>query len=93
MTVGMEIEFDTAKDARNIAVHVVSLARAADLFQGPTIERVDDRRDYGEERIICFGYLDGRLHCCVYTVRGERRRIINLRKANAREQRKVRGAL
>lgn len=84
----MEIEFDPAKDIRNIARRGVSLGLAIELFQGATVEIVDERRDYGEVRIIAYGLITGRPHICVYTMRGERRRIISLRRANAREQRK-----
>jgi uncharacterized DUF497 family protein len=30
------------------------------VFSGATLEVEDTRRDYGEARIICFGYLAGR---------------------------------
>jgi uncharacterized protein (DUF4415 family) len=41
----------------------------------------DQRKDYGEARMIGYGYL--RLYCEAYTDRGEERRIISLRKAKA----------
>ena len=34
------------------------------------------------------GYIGSRLHVVVYTMRGTRRRVISLRKANSREVRK-----
>jgi putative transcriptional regulator len=43
---------------------------------------VDNRRDYGEVRIIAIGLIDQRVHVCVYTLRGERKRIISLRRAH-----------
>jgi uncharacterized DUF497 family protein len=82
----MEIEFDPAKNAKNVADRKLSLARAAELFKGRVFELLDERRDYGEIRRLAFGRIDGRLHVCVYTDRGEIRRIISLRKANAREK-------
>ena len=46
----------------------------------------DTRFDYGEERLVCFGYYrEGRLHVCVYTVREDTFRMISVRKANNRE--------
>lgn len=36
---------------------------------------------------VAIGFIGGRLHVAVYTIRGERVRIISLRKANAREAR------
>jgi uncharacterized DUF497 family protein len=59
------------------------------LFDGPTIEVDDTRRDYGERRIIAYGAVEGRVMVCVYTWRGTAdaplRWIISLRKANKGE--------
>ena len=48
-------------------------------------EFVDDRRDYGEERMVAFGLVAGRLLCVVYTQRGPGVRVISPRKAHAKE--------
>lgn len=45
----------------------------------------DARRDYGERRVIADGLIRGRMHVCVYTLRGDTHRIISPRKANGRE--------
>jgi len=82
----MEIEFDPSKDAVNFAVHGISLAAAAELLGGLTVERIDDRFDYGETRIIALGEIAGRLFVCVYTRRGEVFRPISLRPANRKER-------
>ena len=47
----------------------------------------DLRRDYGEERFKATGTIDGRLFIVIFTSRGERLRLISLRKANEREKR------
>ena len=47
---------------------------------------VDDRFDYGEERLITLGVLAGRVVVIAHAPRGERTRIISMRKANRREQ-------
>ncbi|MGC2787336.1 MAG: BrnT family toxin [Roseiarcus sp.] len=44
--------------------------------------------DYGETRQIAFGFINNRLFVCVYTDRGDERRVISLRKANSREVRR-----
>ena len=80
--------FDTAKDAVNQAKHGVSLALAEVLFAGPSIAVLDDRFDYGEVREVAFGRINGRLFVCVYVDRGAQRRVISLRKANKREERR-----
>jgi uncharacterized DUF497 family protein len=81
----MRFVFDPAKDRRNRAERGIPLGRAAEMFDAPTIEFVDTRRDYGEIRIVAYGLIGSRVHCCVYTDRGDDRRIISLRKASAGE--------
>lgn len=83
----MTIEFDLAKDAANFAVHGVSLAAAEELLGGLTVERIDDRVDYGETRVIALGEIAARVFVCVYTRRGETFRPISLRPANRKERR------
>jgi hypothetical protein len=56
------------------------------VFDGPTIERVDERRHYGETRIRAIGVVGNMMLHCVYTQRGEVRRIISLRYANRKER-------
>jgi uncharacterized DUF497 family protein len=83
----VDIEFDAAKDETNRAKHgvgpivgrIVLESRVADLI---------DSRSATEERRIAFGTIEGRLFACVYTMRGPVYRVISVRKANRREQRK-----
>jgi uncharacterized DUF497 family protein len=56
------------------------------LFDRPYLESPDDRRDYGEERLIVTGEIHNCVIAVVYTRRGRRRRILSARKATAREQ-------
>ncbi len=81
----VEIAFEAAKDAANLRQHAVSLGDAAYMEWDTLWVRLDRRRDYGEPRFIGVGYIGLRLFCVVFTDRGEQRRIISLRKANARE--------
>lgn len=46
----------------------------------------DERKDYGEERWITFGEIEGRLFAVAYTMRGDVIRIMSARKANKRER-------
>ena len=82
----LAVEFDPAKDARNIARRGISLAQAGTLLQGFIVDRVDDRRDYGETRIIAIGEIAGVEFTCVYTLRGEAYRPISLRRASRKER-------
>ena len=83
----MRNEWDEAKDEANRAKHGLSLADAERL-DWDAAPVPDLRRDYGETRLVQFGRIDGRLHVCVFVFRGESRRIISLRKANSREERR-----
>jgi len=79
----MEIEFDPAKDADNIAKHGVSLARAADFEILSFLE--DHRAAYGETRYRAWGMIDGVAHCLAFTFRAGRIRAISLRRAHKKE--------
>jgi len=83
----MKIDFDPNKDATNITKHGVSLAVAKE-FEYDTAIRVEDiRKDYGEQRIVAYGYLGTRLHVlCYKPVSRLHIRVISLRKANKRER-------
>lgn len=82
----LQIEFDPDKDVANLRVHGVSLARAETLLRGFVVDRLDERRDYGEARVIATGEIDGREFVCVYTRRGETYRVISLRRAKRTER-------
>ena len=56
------------------------------MFAGLTLTLPDERQDYGEIRYLTYGLLDDRMVAVVWTLRGETRRIISMRKCNAREQ-------
>ena len=81
----MRIECDAAKNRRNIKARGISFDSAMELLGGPHVMQRDARRDYGEPRVIAYGLIGGRMHVCVYTLRGDVCRIISLRKANRRE--------
>jgi uncharacterized DUF497 family protein len=82
----MDIEFDEEKRRQTLEHRGLDFVDAAALFEGTTIIFLDDREDYGEDRFQTVGYLGERLVMVVWTPRGEARRIISMRKCNAREQ-------
>lgn len=87
MASSTRFEWDDAKAASNEARHGVPFEYAARIFaDAARIERVDDRRDYGEERSVTYGHIDGRLHVVVYTLRDRTIRLISARRANQRER-------
>ncbi len=57
------------------------------MFAGASVSFVDDRRDYGELRMVSYGMLEGRMVVVIWTGTDAERRIISMRKANEREQR------
>jgi uncharacterized DUF497 family protein len=83
----MGFEWDPAKEEKNINERDLDFATASRIWDGPILEKIDGRRDYGETRIIATGDFDGSVLVVVYTWRGEARRIISARKANSREKR------
>ena len=80
----MQIEFDPAKDAANIAKHGVSLARAVDL---EVLAFVDDPR-FAAPRFRLYGEIDGEAFCLAGTDRDGVIRVIGLRRAHAKEMRR-----
>jgi uncharacterized protein len=84
----VDISFDPAKNARNIEVHGISLARAVDFDWLGAINKEDVRRDYGERRFQAFGMIGSRLHVLIHTPREGKAHVISLRKANKREVRR-----
>jgi uncharacterized DUF497 family protein len=80
-------EWDEAKRERNIRDRKIDFIDILPLFEGEMVEIEDNPFDYGETRIKCFGERNDRVYVVIYTWRGENRRIISARKANAREQR------
>ena len=85
----MRVTFDPAKRQATLAERGLDFRDPAQVFAGPTLEIEDRRRDYDETRIICFGYLVGRLVVVGYTPRGSARHVFSMRKANAREKARV----
>ena len=82
----MEIEYPTTKRNITLAERGLDMARAEEIFAGATLTVEDDRKDYGEIRLITIGFLDERMVVMVWTQRDSARRIISLRKANEQEQ-------
>lgn len=82
----MEITFDPGKRNWTFAERGIDFADAVELFADWTLDRADERYNYGEKRIITVGHLHKRMMIVVWTPRGEARHIISMRKANEREQ-------
>jgi uncharacterized DUF497 family protein len=85
----MRVTYDPEKRERTLRERGLDFEDAAIVFAGVTLEVEDTRRDYGEDRIICFGLLEGRIVVVGYTPRGADRHVFSMRKANDREQARI----
>ncbi|MGV3731709.1 MAG: BrnT family toxin [Sphingopyxis sp.] len=81
----MDISFDEAKRQLTLKNRGLDFRDAARFFAAPYVEYEDNRFDYGEQRYIALGQLDGRAVAIIWTPRGETRRIISMRHAHAEE--------
>lgn len=82
----MKYEWDEAKNRSNFAKHGLNFEDAAQVFSGPCVTFVDDRFDYGEDRLVTLGLLAGRLVVIAHAPRDDGTRIISMRKGNQRER-------
>ena len=86
----MRFGWDARKSDRNLRARGFDFEFATQAFDGPTLERPDTRRDYGERRVIAIVVADGITLTLVYTdraVAGDHiRRIISARVSNRSER-------
>ena len=84
----MEFESDPAKNEANLAKYGIDFPGAARIFDGSVLRKCSDR--VREERWKAIGVLEGREIAVIYTIRGERYRIISARRARKNERRAYR---
>jgi uncharacterized DUF497 family protein len=83
----MNCTWDPRKNRRNIARHGIAFEDAARIFDGPTLERVDDRFEYSEVRVYAIGVVNGIEITLIYTdVSETERRIISAWRAERHER-------
>lgn len=86
----MRFAWDPRKSAENLRVRGFDFEFATLIFEGPTLEREDQRQDYGETRVVAIGLAEGISLTVVYTDRVEAgavvRRIISARLSDRRER-------
>jgi uncharacterized protein len=84
----MRYVWDSAKNRGNLRRHGIAFEDAVRIFDGPTLERVDDRFDYGETRVYAIGLVNGLEITVVYADKNdEERRIISAWRAEPHERR------
>ncbi len=89
----MRYTWDDDKNRANLDRHGIAFEDAQRIFEGPTLEKVDDRFDYGEIRIYAIGLVNGLEITVIYTDReiadqeNDERRIISAWRAEPHERR------
>lgn len=84
----MKLEFDSAKDAADIAKHGISLADAMMIYEAPNKITLQSVRN-GENRLMDVAMVEvaGVILVLVYVIRGNTLRAISLRRASKTERR------
>lgn len=82
----MSIAYDPAKRDWTLRARGLDFEDAEEVFAGSVYQHRDERRDYGETRLISIGFPRGRMVVVVWTPRAKDRHVISMRKANEREK-------
>ena len=84
----MEIEFDADKDEINRFKHRLPLAFGKRVFDDPSAQVIPSIRPVdGEDRYKAVGFVEGKLYTAVFVERGDKLRLISVRRSNDSEQR------
>jgi uncharacterized DUF497 family protein len=94
----MRFSWDPEKSDANLEARGFDFAFASLIFDGPTLEREDTRRDYGERRVLAIGLAQGLELTVCYTDREHsgqelERRIISARRSHRRERKAYQQAI
>lgn len=84
----MQYTWDPKKNTENVRRHGIAFQDAQRIFDGPTVERHDDRFEYGEIRIYAIGLVNGIEITVIYTdLDHDVRRLISAWRAEPHEKR------
>jgi uncharacterized DUF497 family protein len=90
----MRYHWDVNKNRRNRQLHGIAFEYAIRIFEGPTVETVDDQFDYGEVRVYAIGLVNGLEVTVIYADTktsksgDEQRRIISAWRSEPHERRR-----
>jgi uncharacterized protein len=84
----MKVIFDPEKRRQTLIHRGLDMTDADLVLSENNITFEDQRNDYGEVRYITIGMLEKRMVYVAWTMRDGAHRIISMRKANDREQKK-----
>ncbi len=82
----MKFEWDESKQTSNLRKHGINFSDVPIVFDGSIVTVEDARFDYGEERFVTFGLLQGQVVAIVHTESEDYIRIISARKATKYER-------
>ena len=83
----MVFTWDARKNREDVARHGIAFEDALHIFERPTLEKADDRFDYGENRVYAVCVVNGIEVTVIYVDRaGEARRIISAWRAERHER-------
>lgn len=82
----MKFEWDEEKRFANITKHGFDFLGIETVYEGETVTVLDNRFDYGEERFVTFGLLEGRVVAVTHLETDKLIRIISVRKATSNEE-------
>ena len=83
----MNYVWDRRKGRSNLTRHGIAFEDAIGIFDGPTLEKVDDRFDYRETRVYAIGVANGLEVTVIYTdVSESERRVISAWRAERHER-------
>lgn len=81
----MKLDYDPRKRAWTLAERELDFEDAVLVWEGRHFDFEDVRNNYGEVRVCTVGFLRERMVMVVWVERGDRRRIISMRKCNGKE--------
>ena len=82
-------EWDAEKNKTNINKHGIDFIYACRIFEGPVLQSLDGRFDYGEDRYISIGCVDTVIILVViHTDRQGKKRMISARLASRQERKR-----
>lgn len=82
----MDFDWDENKRVINLRKHGVDFVDVPLIFDGDTVTVEDNRYNYGEQRFVTFGLLQGMVIAVVHTENDRLIRVISARKATKYEQ-------
>ena len=80
----MEFEFDAKKSSSNKSKHGIDFSEAQEIWDDPDLVEIPVRTS-DEPRFLVIGKISGRCWSAVITYRGDRTRIISVRRARKEE--------